>query len=102
MSMSISLAEFEQQVRLNSANWLLIDVRNPNEYALESIPGSRNIPLTDLSDAFADLDTDEHIVFICQSGMRSLKAVNFAHSVGFINSKSLEGGINAWSKNRGV
>jgi len=101
MSLTISASEFET-LRSSNTDILMIDVRHPDEYLRESISESKNVPLTELTDAFADLDNTTVIVFICQSGMRSLKAVNFAQSIGFVNSKSLDGGINAWSKNDGA
>lgn len=98
MQVTISASELKTQIS-SSDELMLIDVRSPTEYAAEHIPGSDNIPLTELTDAFSDLDLAAPVVFICQSGVRSLKAVTFAISIGYTNSKSLEGGINTWKQN---
>lgn len=76
----------------------LIDVRSPEEYAVLHIPNSINITLSDLSDALPQYAPDAAILFVCKSGIRSMKAVSFAKSVGFKNTRSLDGGIVAWSK----
>lgn len=74
----------------------LIDVRDRDEFAAQSIAGSRCIPLTEVSSFLTPLPPDEPIVFICDFGKRSRQATTFAASVGFIDVSSLEGGIRAW------
>ena len=74
----------------------LIDVREPEEFARGALAGARNVPLSALSIALADLAPDDHLVFVCQSGERSLKAANFARSVGYAKAQSLEGGMRGY------
>ena len=83
---------------LNSgAQPILIDVREPVEFKQGNIAGARNVPLTALSDVVADYDPNDEIVFICQSGMRSLQAASFWNSLGYRKAMNLEGGMDAWT-----
>lgn len=75
---------------------LLIDVREPDEHAIASIPGSRLIPLGTLQDRIGELTTDREILVHCKSGRRSARAVDFLLANGFTNVKNVEGGIDAW------
>ena len=52
----------------------LIDVRNPHEFERDNI-GGKNIPLDDLLESIAQLDLQKPIVFCCQTGLRSAKAL---------------------------
>lgn len=65
---------------LKNRNALIIDVREPYEYATGHIPGSLNVPLSQLAE-YLDNDTaafDTPILFCCQSGIRTRAAVAMA------------------------
>ncbi|HYP15000.1 MAG TPA: molybdopterin-synthase adenylyltransferase MoeB [Bryobacteraceae bacterium] len=74
----------------------LIDVREPHEYQICSIPGAKLIPLGELPKRVNELDTADEIVAHCKSGMRSAKAVDFLRQAGF-KARNMKGGILAWS-----
>ncbi len=75
---------------------LLIDVREPDEYALAHIDGSRLIPLKTLPDELASLPTDREILVHCKAGGRSAKAVQLLLDHGFTRVKNVAGGMDAW------
>ena len=75
----------------------ILDVREPHEYQICSIPDSVLIPLGDLPKRVGELNSADDIVVHCKSGVRSAKAVNFLKTVGFTKLKNLKGGILAWS-----
>ena len=77
--------------------FILLDVREQNEYDLAKIPGSRLIPLGTLPDRAKELDKSQPIVVHCRSGGRSAKAVQFLIGEGF-KAVNVEGGITAWSE----
>jgi molybdopterin/thiamine biosynthesis adenylyltransferase/rhodanese-related sulfurtransferase/molybdopterin converting factor small subunit len=77
--------------------FLLIDVREPHEYQICSIPNSKLIPLGELPSRVNELDTAQEIVAHCKSGMRSGRAVDFLRQAGFRKVKNMRGGILAWS-----
>ncbi len=74
-----------------------IDVREPHEYQICRIPGTRLIPLGELPKRVHELDSADEIVAHCKSGMRSGKAVDFLKQAGFRKVKNMRGGILAWS-----
>ena len=74
----------------------ILDVREPNEYQINRIPGSTLIPLGELPRRYQELPRDREIVAHCKMGGRSAKAQDFLKSVGFSNVKNLRGGILEW------
>jgi molybdopterin/thiamine biosynthesis adenylyltransferase/rhodanese-related sulfurtransferase/molybdopterin converting factor small subunit len=75
----------------------LIDVREPHEYRICSIPGSKLIPLGEFPQHVGEFDKDADIVIHCKSGMRSAKACGVLRQAGFKNVRNVVGGILAWS-----
>ena len=78
------------------ANVVIVDVREPQEYQINRIPGSILMPLGDLPKRYVELDPNATIVTQCKSGMRSAKAQEFLRSKGFTNVRNLTGGILGW------
>jgi sulfur-carrier protein adenylyltransferase/sulfurtransferase len=78
-------------------DFLLIDVREPHEYQICSIPTAKLIPLGDLAKRMNELDSAQEIVAHCKSGVRSGKAVDFLKQAGFKKVRNMKGGILAWS-----
>jgi adenylyltransferase/sulfurtransferase len=77
--------------------FVLLDVREPHEYRIAAIPGSKLIPLGEVGRRLNELDRDADIVVHCKSGMRSAKACTILRDAGFRNVRNLKGGILAWS-----
>jgi adenylyltransferase/sulfurtransferase len=77
---------------------VLLDVREPHEWAICRLEGARLAPLGDL-DRFVDgLPRDREIVVYCKGGVRSAKAAQTLHEAGFAKVTNLAGGINRWSE----
>ena len=81
----------------SGAAFTLLDVREPYEYAIGHIPGSKLMPLGTVKARLHELDTAEDIVVHCKSGKRSAEALGVLQSAGFKRVKNLTGGILAWS-----
>jgi adenylyltransferase/sulfurtransferase len=75
---------------------VVVDVREPQEYQINRIAGSKLIPLGELPQRFEELDQNAAIVCQCKSGVRSAKATGFLRSIGFKNVRNLAGGILGW------
>jgi sulfur-carrier protein adenylyltransferase/sulfurtransferase len=91
----ISAIELKQ--RLDRGDALkIVDVREPNEYQINRIPGSVLIPLGDVPARQRELDPADEIVVHCKMGGRSAKAADFLRSVGFRRVLNLKGGILDW------
>ena len=91
------ITSVELKERLERGDALkIVDVREPNEYQINRIPGSTLIPLGEVPKRYGELDPDEEIVVHCKMGGRSAKAAAFLRSVGFKNVLNLKGGILDW------
>jgi adenylyltransferase/sulfurtransferase len=76
---------------------LLLDVREPLEYQICHIEGSKLIPLGQLKERVRELDKGKPIVAYCHVGIRSAAAVELLSGMGFKSVKNLKGGITAWA-----
>ena len=81
---------------LAEGRMLLVDVREPNETALERIPGSVLVPLSTFDPADIPDPGGREVVFSCRSGRRSVTASLAAQEQGFAYGSHLAGGILAW------
>ncbi len=79
------------------AEFILLDVRQPEEYRSGHIPGAVLIPLPDLLDKVGELDPSKPVIAYCRSGNRSLAVSAFLSSEGFLKVYSMDGGITAWN-----
>jgi sulfur-carrier protein adenylyltransferase/sulfurtransferase len=77
--------------------FVLVDVREPFEYEISRIPGSKLIPLGELPARLSELDSADEIVLHCKVGGRSAKALKILQEAGFRKLSNLKGGITAWS-----
>lgn len=88
-------------MKMKQEKILLIDVRESWEHAIKSIPGSINIPLSEIKPmqlSQFDKMKNDSIVLYCKSGQRSHMVMNTLLNSGFTNIFNLEGGIDNWLK----
>ena len=78
------------------ADFVLVDVREPSEAKICSIPGARLIPLNELAARFGELPENRELIIHCRSGVRSARAAQFLKGRGYHDVHNLEGGILAW------
>ena len=76
--------------------FLLLDVRQPEEYEAGHIPGAAFIPLGELEARQEELERDKKIITYCRSGRRSMAAAIALCGLGFKDVHHLEGGILNW------
>jgi adenylyltransferase/sulfurtransferase len=92
----IDVIELKQKLDRGD-NFVLIDVREPNEYKICHIPGSKLIPLGEFPKRVGEFDPQADIAIHCKSGMRSAKACAILRQAGFGHVRNVVGGILAWS-----
>ena len=97
MDRDISVTELATRLK-NGEKIRLIDVREPHEAAISSLPGEELIPLGELAARLPKLDSSQEIVLFCRSGSRSSRALELLVSAGFRKARNLRGGINAWAR----
>jgi len=98
----MSVVELKQLLDSSADDYVLIDVRNPNEYEIAQIPGATLVPLSDIEDGdgasrIKELAGDRRIIAHCKMGGRSTKALNLLKEQG-IEGTNVKGGILAWSR----
>jgi rhodanese-related sulfurtransferase len=76
---------------------VLLDVREPWEFELARIEGSKLIPMSELGERFTDLDPGAETVVICHHGTRSSYVTQALQRAGFEKVLNLEGGLDAYS-----
>jgi len=78
----------------------LVDVREPAEFEIVSIPGSTLIPKDEIlrGDALASLPQDKQIVMYCKTGVRSAETLAAVKAAGFKDAVHVQGGVTAWVK----
>ncbi len=79
-------------------DFTLVDVREPNEYEINKIPGSVLIPKGEFvnGNALEQLPSDQPVVLHCKSGARSAEALAVIKGAGFADSVHVGGGVVAW------
>jgi rhodanese-related sulfurtransferase len=78
-------------------DFVLLDVREPDEIATASIPWAMTIPMMDVPARIAELPHDKPIVVMCHHGGRSERVTRFLSANGYDNAVNLDGGIDAWA-----
>lgn len=98
----MSVTELKQLLDSGADDFVLLDVRNPNEYEIARIPGSVLIPLPDIESGAAitkvkELVNGHRLIAHCKLGGRSAKALALLKEAG-IEGINVKGGIKAWSQ----
>ncbi|MBD1913281.1 MULTISPECIES: molybdopterin-synthase adenylyltransferase MoeB [unclassified Leptolyngbya] len=99
----MSVTELKQLLDSGVDDFLLLDVRNPNEYEIAQIPGAVLVPLPDIENGDGVAKVQEmlnghRLVVHCKSGMRSAKALSILKEKANIEGTNVKGGILAWSR----
>lgn len=76
---------------------LVLDVREPFEYADGRVAGSVLVPLATVADRAADFPKDQPVYVVCRSGNRSLVAARTLVEAGYTDVRNVEGGMIAWA-----
>lgn len=77
----------------------LLDVREPEESELVTLPAAKLVPLGQLPARVGELEAwrEEEIVVYCHHGIRSQHAIGYLRQMGFTRLRNLTGGIDAWA-----
>jgi hydroxyacylglutathione hydrolase len=75
---------------------LVIDVREPSEYAAGHIPGAISVPQADLATRLDEIPRERDVLLACAGGMRSLEAARFLRGLGYERTTNLAGGTLGW------
>jgi len=92
----VSLLQATQMI--NQGKTVVLDVREPKEFAAGHLRDAKNIPLKELPKRLGELEKAKakSVIVVCQSGVQSTKAVSQLSRAGFGSVFSLNGGLAAW------
>lgn len=76
---------------------MLLDVREPDELEIASIPWATVIPIGQVPERIGELPRDKPIAVMCHAGGRSSRVTEFLAASGYDNAMNVTGGITAWS-----
>ncbi len=96
----LQISVIETKRRLDAAEIVLVDCREPAEYAIAAIAGAALIPMNTVPANLQQIEAMSDaagVVVYCHHGVRSLNVVNWLRQQGVPNVQSMEGGIDAWS-----
>lgn len=79
---SVTVSSFEQIWKTNPGALMLVDVRDPKEFAAGTIKGAVNIPINELEKKIAMLPTDKPVIFVCGTGARAGEAFDTVKMLG--------------------
>jgi rhodanese-related sulfurtransferase len=97
MEKDLEITPGETVELLKAGKIKLLDVRSPEEFAIASIPGSVLVDQSLAQEIMQSWPKDSALVTMCHHGMRSLDAAAYLRGHGFMNTRSMSGGIDAWS-----
>ncbi len=102
MLAEMTVTELKQLIDSGDRDFVLIDVRNPNEYEIAKIPGAILIPLPDIEqgkgiEEVKAVLNGHRLIAHCKMGGRSAKALAILKAAG-IEGTNVKGGIQAWSR----
>lgn len=97
---TVTDVDVQQGAALHNQGAVLIDVREPDEFAQGHAPGARLIPLGQLPARLAELaaQNNKPVVLICRSGRRSAVAADVLNKAGFSRVVNVSGGMLAWQQ----
>jgi adenylyltransferase/sulfurtransferase len=98
---TISVTQLEQWIKERDngdRDFVLVDVREPNEYEINKIPGAVLIPKGEFLSgaALEQLPSDKQVVLHCKTGARSAEALAVVKGAGYADAVHVGGGVVAW------
>ncbi len=94
---ALSVEDFAA-LRERAEPYALLDVREPWEVALGTLPEALTIPMSELPERADTLPADRPLVVLCHHGQRSGEVTVWLRRRGYDNAVNLDGGIDAWAR----
>ena len=75
----------------------LLDVREPDEWAAGHAPDAHHLPMMEVPVRMAEVPSEQDVVVVCRSGVRSAQVVAYLIGHGWDNVRNLDGGMESWA-----
>ena len=85
---------------INRERAVLVDVREPEEFASGHMIGAKNVPLNQLDEKLASTVKNKNVplLLVCATGARAQRAVTMAKKLGYEQAQAVAGGLKAWKE----
>ena len=93
----IDWRELRDILKSAPASIQLVDVRTPEEFSIQTLPGARNLELDHLRERLGELDPNRPVVIFCQVGLRGYLAYRILKQAGFVDVRNLTGGFKTYA-----
>jgi rhodanese-related sulfurtransferase len=98
MIQQMSVQELKEKLDQGTKDLVVVDVREPWEVNVCSLPGAVTIPMRAIPARYLELPRDAEIVVMCHHGIRSQQVAYYLERMGFSKLNNLAGGIAAWAR----
>ncbi len=97
-SSQIDVRDVYKKIQTGEKDFVLLDVRTPQEYSGQKIASSINLPVDQVSEAIEKIipDKEKFVYVYCLSGSRSIEAVAIMKDLGYKNAYDMISGLMAW------
>ncbi len=95
LTMDVPTVSVQDVTEHTSGDWVVLDVREPHEWAAGHIEGARHIPMGELPARVGELDPQARTLVVCHVGGRSARVTAWLHQQGY-DVANLAGGMDAW------
>ena len=95
LTMDVPTVSVQDVTEHTSGDWVVLDVREPHEWAAGHIEGARHIPMGELPTRVGELDPQARTLVVCHVGGRSARVTAWLHQQGY-DVANLAGGMDAW------
>lgn len=97
MIRQLTVHELKERLDQGKKDFTLVDVREPWELNICSMPGAISVPMRAIPARYLELPKDQDIVVVCHHGVRSQQVAYYLERQGFTRLNNLVGGVNAWA-----
>ena len=93
---TVDVREAERRLREDASRPLLLDVREPDEFAAVRAPGAALLPTSTFTTRVGELPADRPLLVVCRTGSRSAAVTSFLLRAGRRDVANVAGGMEAW------
>lgn len=94
----MTVTELKQRLEATARDFILLDVREPWERQICSLPDAIGIPMGQLPARMDEIDPAQDIIIVCHHGIRSQQVAYYLQNAGFEKLFNVRGGIDAWAR----
>ena len=87
-----------EATRLMNSGAIVLDVRNPDEFARGHVVGSRNIPMADIDKRAGELPAGKSLIVVCANGSTAARAAGSLRKAGRAEVVCMDGGLASWQQ----